>query len=172
MRPNRATPELCPDQGSATIARRRLLTAAAAAPIIAALPVAAPALAESNADAPLFALSRRLAEVEATTKRLLCAQEKAEQRCWEKQNKNIESGMEENKLQDVLGNVEKNYQEYWNIVESIATYPATTTAGILEKLRIFQKTTGEWFGRDQALLPKGGKIFLSTLSDLERIAGG
>jgi hypothetical protein len=70
MRDFHATPELCPPPAaSADIARRRLLTAVAAAPVIAA---AFPASAErrSDDDAPLFAMSRRIAELESEIKKL------------------------------------------------------------------------------------------------------
>jgi hypothetical protein len=71
MRDFHATPELCPPPAaSADIARRRLLTAVAAAPVIA---VAFPVSAErcSDDDAPLFNMSRHIFELEAEIDRLV-----------------------------------------------------------------------------------------------------
>jgi hypothetical protein len=69
MRDFHATPELCPPPAaSADIARRRLLTAVAAAPVIAVTP----AFAErrSDDDAPIFEMARQISGIEAEIRRL------------------------------------------------------------------------------------------------------
>lgn len=70
MRTSHATPELCPPPAaSADLARRRLLTAVAAAPVAVALPAAAERLSD-DADAPLFEMLRQVEARRAAFDRL------------------------------------------------------------------------------------------------------
>ncbi len=169
MRTSHATPEFCPPPAaSADLARRRLLTAVAAAPVIAVTPTFAEGFSNED-DAPLFEMSRQIAALESAIKKL-CDEAEARHALYDKK----EGTYDKAKAELGIDKIEDRQAELWdkisNIIDNVAAYQPKTIAGVVEKMRIFKKERAEIFSLPPEQLYASDKIFLSALADLERLA--
>lgn len=172
MRTSHATPELCPPPAaSADLARRRLLTAVAAAPVAVALPAAAERLSD-DADAPLFEMLRqveaRRAEFERLWEEERLARDGISSSILTPDELILLDKMEiSHKYEDVRW---KLLEENSNTINDINEYQPKTIQGVLGKMRLFYKEHSNVFLAPPETLADSAHIFIAALADFERLA--